>query len=783
MQDEHKKSKRTWRRALVVLLAPVLLFLLLHMVFPLQVDVVYAPVIYDRNGVVLHTYMTPDQQWRIKTRPDDVTARLKQTILFKEDRYFYYHFGVNPAAMVRAAFNNIRKGRRTSGASTISMQVARMLDRKPRTYFNKVKEMFRAVQLELQFSKDEILQLYLNLVPYGSNIQGVKAASLLYFEKSPDQLSLAEITALSIIPNRPNSLVPGRSNALIVQERNKWLQRIRTAALFSDELINDALEEPLTAFRRPAPAIAPQFCCRLRRMFPSVDEIHTTLDAVVQMKAEEITRSYCDHLKLQGIHNAAVLISDTRTRQVIAYIGSPDFHDTAHHGQVDGVRGLRSPGSALKPLLYGLAFDLGHLTPATILADVPLNIKGYAPENYDLGYRGAVTAGDALRQSLNIPAVKMLNVVGVPLFSGRLAEAGFSSIKKNRKQLGLSMILGGCEVRLDEMTAMYAAFANQGYYLPLQFVLPESLPSSRKDGSRYGDPDTAGIPLLTPGASYMLTGILRELHRPDLPHLHRQAAGIPRIAWKTGTSYGRRDAWSIGYNRHYTIGVWAGNFNGMGAATLNGAETATPLLFLLFNALDRNAVQEWEPAPGNVSFRMVCPKTGSPPAAECEDLIADCYIPGVSPASLCVHSREVWISAAGDFSYCTSCLPQTGYRTRMYPNIAPDLAGWLESSHADYEKIPPHNPECSRILDGHAPVITSLQNGMTYLLPDPAAKLLLTCNVANDVHEVFWYANDRFVGKGRAGETLSLLPDTHEIKISCTDDKGRNTDIHIKVKK
>ena len=765
----------------IVSVGGALLFLLLDTVFPINTELQYASIIEAKDGTVLHAYLTRDQQWRMNTRLDEITPELKKAIVFKEDKHFYRHTGINPLAIGRAIVNNIFHLKRTSGASTITMQVARMLDPKPRTYINKCVEMFRALQLEGHYKKDEILQLYLNIVPYGSNIQGVKAASILYFYKTPDQLSLAEITALSIIPNRPNSLIVGKDNKLIVTERNKWLNRFKAEHLFADNVIQDALQEPLTAYRHNAPGEVAQFAWRMRCKYPGHAEIRSTLDIKLQQKAENIVTNYVNQLKLRNINNTSVLVVDNRTHEVLVYVGSSDFNDKYHHGQVDGVCALRSPGSTLKPLLYGVSFDRGLITPKTVIADVPINIKGYTPENYDKFFRGNVTAEFALQNSLNIPAVKLLNENGVDNFVQRLSGAGFMSVWQKRRKMGLSIILGGCGVRLDELTAMYTAFANNGQYLPLKYALPDSQWVGRK--KILSPVAEQGVAILSPSADYMLTQILCELRRPDLPNLYDEAHGIPKIAWKTGTSYGRKDAWSIGYNKRYTIGVWMGNFSGQGVPDLSGATIATPLLFQLFNAIDYNASNEWLEAPKELAFRFVCPKTGKPVNDFCHDQVMDYYIPGVSGNDKCDHMKELWLSAKEDYCYCTSCLPPSGYKTKLFENTSPDLAVYYDASHIAYRKMPPHNPACNRTFDGFAPVINSLTNNMTYIIVDKEQqKLQLSCLTAGDVQKVYWYINDKFYSASNAGEKLFFKPSSPDLKISCTDDKGRNVNVAIKVK-
>lgn len=760
------------RRAGWVLLSSALLFVLADVLFPLPPKPTYAPCVLARDSTVLYAFLTPDEQWRMEARLDEITPELTKAIIYKEDKYFWYHPGINPVAVFRAFGKNILFARRTSGASTITMQVARMLEPKQRSYGNKLVEMFRALQLEVHYSKREILQTYLSLVPYGSNIQGVKAAALLYFNKTPDQLSLAEITALSIIPNRPNRLVMGRDNAHIIRERNKWLQRFERDHLFSDDIIQDALREPLSAYRHSAPSNAPQFAWRMRRMQPGALELYTTIDAHKQQTAEELTAAYMEGLKLQGVYNAAVLVVDIRTREVQAYVGSSDFFDSLHHGQVDGVTAHRSPGSTLKPLLYGMALDRGLITPKTMIADVPMQFGTYAPENYDLHFRGNIPAAEALQQSLNIPAVTLLNQLGVPHFVNALSQAGFRQVWKDRKKMGLSVILGGCGVSLEELTGLYSAFANKGQFQPLCYQ------RSNKTGAVARDTTLVSIE-----GNYLLTEILRNLHRPDVPNLSGQALRLPQIAWKTGTSYGRRDAWSIGFNQHYTIGVWIGNFNGKGVAGLNGAGTATPLLFQLFRALDPLADQAWDMPMGQLAQRFVCPESGLPVGEHCTQELSDYYLPGISKNELCHHLREYWLSANEQMVYCTTCLPETGYKTRLLPDITPELTAYYEQYHIAYQRVPPHNPACQRLFDGRAPQITSLADNASYIIADRGKQQLqLSCTAGNDVQTVYWYVNNRFLCSSPVTRPVFFAPESPDLHISCTDDKGRVAAVRVKVR-
>ncbi|MCF2489570.1 penicillin-binding protein 1C [Dyadobacter sp. CY347] len=759
------------KKALLILAGVFLLFIILDFVFPFQPKISYATQVTDQKGNLIYAFLNKEDKWRLYASISEITPLLRKTLIYKEDQYFYVHPGVNPFAIVRAGFRNVYTGRRTSGASTITMQVVRLIEPRKRTYLNKILEIHRAFQLELHYSKAEILQMYLNLVPYGGNIEGIKAASLLYFGKPPQLLSLSEITALTIVPNRPSSLRPGTRNDALVAARNQWLRRFEEEGLFEKNIIQDALNEPLVVKRLQAPKLAPHLALRLKKENPDEPVIHSKLKMQLQSQIEEQVKNYINRRQTMNIHNASVLVVNNETMEVEAYIGSADFNNPFDGGQVDGVRAVRSPGSTLKPLLYGAAFDQGLITPKNIVNDVPSNFSGYEPENFDQHFNGPVTAEFALSNSLNIPAVKILKEVSTPVLIAKLRKAGFKTIDKQAKDLGLSMILGGCGVTLEELTRLFAAFSNNGELKKLRYTSETPL-------------DKKGTPIISQEAAYLLTNILTQITRPDLPTNFDNTYHLPKIAWKTGTSYGKRDAWSIGYNRRYTIGVWVGNFSGEGVPELSGANTATPLLFSIFNALDYNSPKGWYETPANVSLRKVCAASGDIPSDFCTHQILDQYIMGVSAYRKCQHLRWVFTDKPGKISYCTYCLPENGYEKRAYANQAPELIAYNEMQKIPYQKIPPHNPDCERVFHEGPPLIVSPNDGSEYYLrPDEPQQIQLACQTSNDVQEVFWYINDKLNKKSASHESVFVSLPLGRVKISCSDDKGRNSNIWVTVKK
>lgn len=756
-----------FKRLGIFILSLLLLFFLLNWIFPLPDKIEYSSIITDSKGEVVNAYLTSDQKWRMKTELEEISPLLRKTIIAKEDKYFYSHPGVNPVAVGRALFKNIFRMKTTSGASTITMQVARAMEHRPRNFLSKLIETFRAFQLEWKYDKDEILQLYLNLVPYGGNIEGVKSASILYFKKNPDHLSLAEITALSIIPNRPSSLVIGKTNDRIVEERNRWLQKFADDKVFTTKEIEDALAEPLTAIRGTVPHYIPHLAYKLKRQGSSI--IKTNIELNTQLKTEKIVEDYVRSQRLKNIKNAAVIIIDNKTHKVISYLGSSNFNDTVDGGQVNGAAAVRQPGSTLKPLLYALCFDEGLLTPKSVLTDVAVNYEGYAPENYDEKFNGYVTVEYALEHSLNIPAVKSLKLLGHEKLIRKLTSCNFKQIQKDQRKLGLSMILGGCGTSLEELTGLFSSFANNGIYISPSFVQSDTI--LRKNT------------VISPAANYMINEILSKVNRPDFPLNWTATERMPKIAWKTGTSYGRRDAWSIGYNKSYTVGVWVGNFSGVGVADLSGANIATPLLFKIFNTIDYDSDEEWFTQPKDADIRQVCSETGLLPASHCTNLATDYFIPLISSTKTCDNRQEIMISPDEKISYCKSCAPETGYKKKWFKMIEPDMQAWMEENRIVFEKIPPHNPDCELIFKGNAPVINSPVNGIEYLISKKNKEpLQLVCKTANDVSKVYWYINNKFYKSCNAGEKQFFIPEEGPVKISCTDDKGRNRDIKITVK-
>lgn len=760
-------DKITKSRMIRGLLLVIIILFALDIFFPLPNLKHYSKTIYSNNGTLLNAYLTSDDKWRMRTNLDEVSPDLIKAIIEKEDKWFYWHLGVNPVAVVRAFAQNLFSGRRVSGASTITMQTARLLEPAERTYTNKILEMLRAFQLELHYSKDEILEIYLSHLPFGGNIEGVKSASYIYFNRPPDKLSLSQSILLTVIPNNPNNLRLDIDPAPAIQKRNEWIDRFVKDEVFDKLILNDAKEEPVVSARYQVPNLAPHFSNYLSRRYRN-DQIKSSLDLNYQSISETLLKKYVDRVIGKSVTNGAVLIIDNKNNSVRAYCGSVDFFDDKISGQVNGITSVRSPGSALKPALYAYAFDNGLLTPQMRLLDIPTDFGGYEPENYDLKFYGDVTAEFALANSLNVPAVRLMRNAGLNNMINLFESSGFETIAKSKNKLGLSLILGGCGVTLEELTKLFTTFSQKGKLYRLSFLEDEEKNNILK--------------IFTEESAYIIGRILMKNERPDFPAEFLFTTKLPRVAWKTGTSYGKRDAWAIGFNPNYTIGVWMGNFDGKGSPHLSGAEMAVPLLFELFNSIDYDSDQKWFDFPQNLKVRKVCAETGLIPSKNCTNIIDDYFIENHSPQKQCDLNKELFVNEDETIEYCPQCLPQE-YKKAAYPFYEPELTLWQNRNNIKVKRPPKHNPECSARFTSEGPVIISPSSEFEYFVEKGnEEEILLQAASDPNVKTHYWFVNDKFFDKCLPTEKIFLKANEGNIKITCMDDRGRENSVFVKVR-
>lgn len=738
-----------------------------------------ATLVVARDGSPLRAFAGRDGVWRYPTTPEAVSSLYLQALLGYEDRWFWRHPGVNPAALSRAALQSLTSGRIVSGGSTLTMQVARLVDPVPRTLGGKLRQMLRALQLEWHLDKRQILTIYLNHAPFGGNIEGVEAASHAWFGKSAARLSHAEAALLAVLPQAPSRLRPDRHPDRAQAARDKLLTRMATLGLWSAEVVADARIESVATRRLRAPTLAPLLAERLRRERPGQAVIRSTIDAQWQRIAEAQVQAYLRDWPARS--SAAALIVDSRSREVLAYVGSAVYADPLRLGHLDMVRAWRSPGSTLKPFLYGIALDEGLIHSESLLIDAPTDFDGYAPGNFGDSFHGPISAAEALRRSLNVPAVTLLKAVGPASFSTRLDHAGLRLRLPLGARPGLPVILGGTAVRLDALTAAYTALADEGRAAPLRFTPDDPLRPRH---------------LLSPGAAWIVRDLLASnLQDGELPFTARALAG--RIAFKTGTSYGYRDAWAIGTQGPVTIGVWIGRPDGTPLPGSYGAASALPLLFQLHAALPRR-VRLPPPAirPDSVGEATICWPGGQRPDPArpqlCQRRREAWVLDGVVPPTLpdpaapadAGYSVPLWVDRAGRRRH-PGCLSSDSRRVDWprWPVLAWPWLGAAERAASELpgwsaDCVPPAAPQAGLLIRGVR------EGAVLRTVPGSPEPLSLRVEALGSSLPVRWLLNDRLIAEGRGGTPLFLTLDGEgPQRLLVLDAVGRYAEVRFRLQR
>jgi len=658
----------------------------------------FSQAVYDRNGRLLRLTLSSDEKYRLWTPLREIPPAMIDATLVKEDAWFRWHPGVNPAALARAFASTYMRRERRIGGSTIAMQLARQrfgID--SRTPLGKLVQIIRALQLERDYSKDRILEAYLNIAPYGGNIEGVGAASFVYFGKPCSALSIPEVLTLAVIPQNPakrNPLAVARAREIAAARlrlARRW-QRVYPARSPRDLLSSLDVS---AASRRDLPFLAPHLADRELAARHEQARIVTTLDERIQALLERQLKSYVELNRTRGIANGAVILVDYRTMQAIAYVGSAEYFNTGIDGEVNGLRGERSPGSALKPFIYALAIDQGLIHPQTMLKDTALRIAEYDPENFDREFLGPIDATDALVRSRNVPAIELADMLEPPGFYGFLKRAGVRNLREE-SFYGLALALGGVDITMEEMASLYAMLANGGVLRPIVTTLDPAI-----------EPAT-GTRLLSPEASFVVLDMLRGNPRPAGDFTSSQVPNEHAIPWKTGTSYGFRDAWAMGIVGPYVLGVWIGNFDGTPNPNFVGRDAAGPLFFDIVDALRAQGPLDEELAQGVLNLKriQVCALSGQLPGPYCTQLKDTWFIPGKSPITTCQIHRAVRIDVKTGLRACPGSTAPTV--ERVYEFWPSDLLKLFRTSGLARRTPPPFDRGCGAVaMGGAAPLISS----------------------------------------------------------------------------
>ncbi len=779
--DWYKHSKLRYKIGI-----PILLILLMWYVFCLPsplFDVPYSTVVNDRNGMLLGARIASDEQWRFPTA-DSVPEKYKTCLIEFEDRYFNYHWGVNPASVFRAIKQNLNGKRVVSGASTITMQTIRLSRKKDRTYWEKIIEMILATRLEFAYSKDEIVRLYASHAPMGGNVVGIEAASWRYFGHSSSSLSWSEAATLAVLPNSPALMHFGRNRDKLVEKRNRLLYRLHEKGVLDDVDYELAVTEPLPSHPLALPQTAPHLVTKIY-LEEGGRQVRSTIEKSQQEHIEAILDRWNAEFAQNGINNIAAIVFDVERNEVVSYCGNVHFSKNISGNQVDIIQAPRSTGSILKPFLYQAMLQEGLLLPDQLLVDIPVNMSGFTPKNFSRKYDGAVAASEALARSLNIPSVICLRDYGVPKFRNFLQEAGMTTLTRTNEDYGLSLVLGGAEGKLWDISLMYlrmaqslSDFNDSGMYY--EHSLPKYL-----DEEDQSDKKTDSKPHFTAGAAWLTLNALTSVDRPEEIDI-QSIPSIQRIAWKTGTSFGSRDAWAVGVTPRYVVGVWVGNSDGEGRPGLVGASTAGMVMFDIFNGLPKSP---WFKIPtGDLRRIEVCRKSGFLRGINCpDDEIDEIFIsPKGVEAEVCPFHKRVHLSQDKLFQVYEDCAGDRGIIHASWFVLPPSWEKYYRDKDASYMPLPPYSPECGKDSESRL---------MEFMYPEPNSVLSIprqldgsqghiVFEIAHRIPSncVFWHIDDQYIGETRDFHKKDYTPNPGKHKLTVVDEGGASVSLNFTIK-
>ena len=726
----------------------------------------YSTVVTKRNCELLGARIASDGQWRFPPR-NTTPEKIKQCLITFEDRHFYHHWGVNPVSTGRAAYQNLKNKRIVSGGSTLTMQTIRLARNKSRTFGEKFIEMILATRLEFRASKEKILSMYVSHAPFGGNVVGLDAAAWRYFGHSAEELSWAEAAMLAVLPNAPAMIHLSKSRQSLLNKRNRLLKQLYGRKIIDSSTYELAISEPLPDEPHPLPQIAPHLVSRFYQERNGKYSV-STIDRGIQTQIENAAERWSNEFNRSDIRNLAILVIDIQTNQVVAYCGNVNFKRKQSGNQVDVIQAPRSTGSILKPFLYYAMLQEGSLLPHTLLPDIPININGFTPQNFSLQFEGAVPASEALARSLNIPAVTMLQKYGAPKFHTFLRQIGLKTINRPASHYGLSLILGGAEATLWDVTNTYAYMGRSLLQLPqteCSLLLSDSENSEAVTSAKTTD-------IFQPGAVWQTFNALTEVNRPEeidwksIPSMHP-------IAWKTGTSHGFRDAWAVGVTPHYAIGVWVGNATGEGKPGLVGARTAGPVLFDIFSLLPPT---QWFKRPGNVFVKTeVCRKSGHLKGRFCEETDTLLILPAGLKTEACPYHHLITLSADETHRIYENCANLEPTIQKSWFTLPPVWEWYYRQHHPEYSPLPPFKPGCGE--DALQP--------MQFIYPPMNARIVLpkqmdgspgymTAELAhgNPATTIFWHLDNTYLTQTQDFHKISLQPTPGKHSLTAVDSAG-----------
>ena len=754
-----------------VVITPVLLSPLPRFRAPLST------VVEANDGSLLGARIADDGQWRFPGT-GQVPEKFEKSLLTFEDRWFYYHPGINPVSIFRALHNNIKAGEIVSGGSTITMEVARISrGNKSRTYPEKFVEMLSALKLELLRSKKKILQLYSSNAPFGGNTVGLEAAAWRYTAKSSSDITWAEAATLAILPNSPALIFPGRNQEILKTRRDALLKRLYERKYIDSITLVLALDEPLPGVPKPLPAKAPHLTDHFL-ITNRGEMIRTTIDPALQERATEIINTHQKELAENYIFNSACLIVEVETGNVLVYVGNSTLEDTqSHGGDVDIIRSFRSTGSILKPLLYAGMQHSGDILQNTLIADVPTRFPGFSPKNFDQSYSGAVSAGSALSQSLNIPAVKMLQKYNPEKFLDLLHKTGFTTLNKPAEYYGLSLILGGGETSLWDLTGVYASlsrvlkrYLNGGKYYKEDYHSPVLIRKPDIKTVKTEEPN----PPLSASSIWLTYEALQKVNRPESETGWQYFISSPDLAWKTGTSFGFRDGWAVGTTPQYVVGVWVGNATGEGRQGLTGISAAAPIMFDLVNLMGHGT---WFNRPDeDLTIISVCSKSGFRAGPDCQEIIEIPACMNGLRSEACPYHQIIHLNKSKTLQVNSDCISPGDIINESWFVLPPAMEYFYRHKHSEYKTLPPVAKGC--FTSKNIPQ-------MEFIYPTAGIKIFiprdqtgaLTRVITEVAHrtpskKIFWHLDETYIGTTRFIHQIEMLAGAGNHVLTVVDEDG-----------
>ncbi|WP_195392638.1 penicillin-binding protein 1C [Bacteroides thetaiotaomicron] len=720
----------------------------------------YSTVVTDRNEELLGARIASDGQWRFPPR-NTTPEKIKECLITFEDKHFYHHWGVNPFAIGRAFYQNVKNKRIVSGGSTLTMQTIRLARNESRTFREKLIEMIWATRLEFRASKEEILSMYISHAPFGGNVVGLDAAAWRYFGHSADDLSWAESAMLAVLPNAPAMIHLSKGRKTLLDKRNRVLKQLLEKKTIDSSTYELAISEPLPDKPHPLPQIAPYLVSRFYQE-RNGEYSRSTINKGIQTQVEDLAERWSNEFGRSDIRNLAILVIDIPSNQVVAYCGNVHFDQKQGGNQVDVIQAPRSTGSILKPFLYYAMLQEGSLLPDMLLPDVPVNINGFTPQNFSMQFEGAVPASEALARSLNIPAVTMLQRYGVPKFHSFLQQIGLKTINRSSSHYGLSLILGGAEATLWDVTNAYAMMGRSLLQLP-QRSCSLLLPTSRITEST--DP-------FQPGAVWQTFDALKEVNRPEEIDW-KSIPSMQTIAWKTGTSYGFRDAWAVGVTPRYAVGVWVGNATGEGKPGLVGAQTAGPVLFDIFNLLPSSS---WFTRPAGIFVEAeVCRKSGHLKGRFCDETDTLLVLPAGLRTEACPYHHLVTLSADESQRIYENCANTEPTLRKSWFTLPPVWEWYYKQHHPEYKPLPPFKAGCGEDTFQPMQFIYPPMNARIKLPKQlDGSKGFLTVELAhnNPNATVFWHLDETYQAQTQDFHKISLQPAAGKHSLTAVDGEG-----------